>query len=70
MISDVKDNGIYTDKIYNFNLIEPTGYMINIIQTNMPYQNVAKYRIEYIELHIGDEQRIPLDFNGDILSFT
>ena len=69
MISGVKDNGNNTDILYTFTLTEP-GYLINIIATNILYQNVTKDRIEYIEFHIKDEHGEPIDFNGDVLSFT
>ena len=55
VISGAKDNGKDTDILYTFNLIEPPGYLINIIPTNILYQNVTKDRIEYIEFHIIDE---------------
>ena len=70
VISGVKDNGINTDILYTFTLTEPPGYLINIIPTNIMYQNVTKDRIEYIEFHIKDEHGKPLAFNGDVLSFT
>ena len=70
MISGAKDNGKDTDKLYTFNLTEPPGYLINIIPTNILYQNVTKDRIEYIEFHIKDEHGRPIDFNGDVISFT
>ena len=70
IISGAKDNGKDTDILYTFNLTEPPGYLINIILTNILYQNVTKDRIEYIEFHIKDEHRRPIDFNGDVLSFT
>ena len=70
IISGTKDNGIDTDILYTFNLTEPPGYLINIIPTNILYQNVTKYRIEYIEFYIKDEHGRPIDFNGDVLSFT
>ena len=70
VISGAKDNGKDTDILYTFNLTEPPGYLINIIPTNILYQNVTKDRIEYIEFHIKDEHGRPLDFNGDVLSFT
>ena len=70
VISGVKDNGKDTDILYTFNLTEPPGYLINIIPTNILYQNVTKDRIEYIEFHIKDEHGRPIDFNGDVLSFT
>ena len=70
VISGVKDNGEDTDILYTFNLTEPPGYLINIIPTNILYQNVTKDRIEYIEFHIKDEHGRPIDFNGDVLSFT
>ena len=44
--------------------------MINIIPTNIFYQNVTKNRIEHIEFHIKDEHGRPIDFNGDVLSFN
>ena len=70
VISGVKDNANNTDILYNFTLTKPPGYLINIIPTNILYQNVIKDRIEYIELHIKDEHGRPMDFNGDVLSFT
>ena len=70
VISGVKDNGNNTDILYTFTLTEPPGYLINIIPTNILYQNVAKDRIEYIEFHNKDEHGRPIDFNGDVLSFT
>ena len=71
VISGAKDNGKDTDILYTFNLTEPPGYLINIIPTNILYQNVTKKdRIEYIEFHIKDEHARPIDFNGDVLSFT
>ena len=70
IISGAKDNGKDTDIFYTFNLTERTGYMIINIPTNVLYQNVTKHRIEYIEFHIKDEHGRPIDFNGDVLSFT
>ena len=70
VISGVKDNGNNTDILYTFTLTEPPGYLINIIPTNILYQNVTKDRIEYKEFHIKDEHGRPIDFNGDVLSFT
>ena len=70
IISGAKDNGKDTDILYTFNLTEPPGYLINIITTNILYQNVTKDRIEYIEFHIKDEHGRPIDFNGDVLGFT
>ena len=70
VISGAKDNGKDTDILYTFNLTEPPGYLMNIIPTNILYQNVTKDRIEYIEFHIKDEHGRPIDFNGDVLSFT
>ena len=70
VISGVKDNGNNTDILYTFTLTEPPGYLINIIPTNILYQNVTKDRIEYIEFHIKDEHGRPIDFHGDVLSFT
>ena len=70
VISRVKDNGNNTDILYTFTLTEPPGYLINIIPTNILYQNVTKDRIEYIEFHIKDEHGRPIDFNGDVLIFT
>ena len=46
IISGVKDNGNDTDLLYTFNLIQPPGYMINIIPKNVLYQIVTKDRIE------------------------
>ena len=69
VISGVKDNGNNTDILYTFTLTEPPGYLINIIPTNILYQNLTKDRIEYIEFHIKEEHGRPLDFNGDVLSF-
>ena len=70
VISGVKDNSINTDILYTFTLTEPPGYLINIIPTNILYQNVTKNRIEKIEFHIKDEHGRPIDFNDDVLSFT
>ena len=70
VISGVKDNGNNTDILYTFTLTEPPGYLINFIPTNILYQNVNKDRIEYIEFHIKDECGRPIDFNGDVLSFS
>ena len=70
VISGVKVNGNNTDILYTFNLTEPPGYLINIIPTNISYQNITKDRIEYIEFHIKDEHGRPIDFNGDVLCFT
>ena len=70
VISGVKDNGKDTDILYTFTLTEPPGYLINIIPTTVLYQNITQDRIEYIEFHIKDEHGRPIDFNGDVLSFT
>ena len=70
IISGAKDKGKDTDIFYTFNLTEQTGYLINIIPTNILYQNVTKDRIEYIEFHIKDEHGRPIDFIGEVLSFT
>ena len=70
VISGAKNNGKDTDILYTFNLNEPPVYLINIIPTNILYQNVTKDRIEYIDFHIKDEHGRPIDFNGDVLSFT
>ena len=70
VISGVKDNGNSTDILNTFTLTEPPGYLINIIATNILYQNVTKDRTESIEFHIKDEHGRPIDFNGDVLSFT
>ena len=70
VISCVKDNGNNTDILYTFTLTEQPGSLINIIPTNILYQYVTKDRIEYIEFHIKDENGRPIDFNGDVLSFT
>ena len=67
IISGAKDNCNDTDILYTFNLTEPPGYLINIIPTKILYQNVTKYRIEYIEFHIKDEHGRPIDFNGVVL---
>ena len=69
VISGVKDNGNNTDILYTITLTEPPGYFINIIPTNILYQNVTKDRIVYIEFHIKDEHGRHIDFNGDVLSF-
>ena len=69
ILSGAKDNGKDTDILYTFNLTEPPGYLINIISTNILYQNVTKDRIEYIEFHIKDEHGRPIDFNGDCIKF-
>ena len=41
VISGANDNGKDTDILYTFNLTEPPGYRINIIPTNILYQNVT-----------------------------
>ena len=71
-ISGAKDNGKDTDILHTFNLREPTGYLINIIPTNILYQNVTKDRIEYIEFHIKNERGRPIDFKGEsyVLLYT
>ena len=69
LYQEQKDNGNETDILYTFSLIERAGYLINIRQTNVLYQDVTKERIEYIEFLIRDEQARPIDFNGDALSF-
>ena len=68
LISGVKDNSNNTDILYTFTLTEPSGNLINIIPTNILYQNVTKDRIEYIEFHIKDEHGRPVDFNGDVFN--
>ena len=70
VISGAKDNGNNTDILYTFTLSEPPGYLIKIISTKILYQNVTKDRKKYIEFHIKDEHGRPIDFNGDVLSFT
>ena len=70
VISGVKDNGNKTDILYTITLTEPPGYLINFIPTDILYQNETKYRIKYIEFHIKEELGRPIDFNGDVLSFT
>ena len=70
VISGATHNGNNTDILYTFILTEPPGYLINIIATNILYQNVTKDRIEYIEFHTKDEHGRPIAFNGDVLSFT
>ena len=62
IISGAKDNGKDRDILYTFNLTEPPGYLINIIPTNILYQNITKDRIEYIEFHIKEEYGRPIDF--------
>ena len=66
IISGAKDNDNDTDILYTFNLIEPPGYMINILPNNVLYQNVTKARREYTEFHIKDEYGRSIDFNGDV----
>ena len=63
-----KDNGNNRDIQYSFSLTEATGYLIDIIPTKIFYQNVTKYRMEYIEFQIKDEHGRPNNFNGDVLS--
>ena len=70
VISGVKDNGNNTDILYTFTLTQPPGYLKNFITTNILYQIIAEDIIEYIEFHIKDEHGRPIDFNGDVLSFT
>ena len=66
ILSGVKDNGNNTDTLYTFTLTEPPGYLVNIIPTNILYQNVTKDRIECFEFHIKDEHGSLIDFNGDV----
>ena len=68
VITAVKYNGNNTDILYTFTLTEPPGYLINI-PTNI-FNKVTKDRIEYIEFLVKDEHERPIDFNGDVLSFT
>ena len=49
----VKDKSKDTNIPYTFTLTEPPGYLVNIIPTNILYQNVTKDRIEYIEFQIN-----------------
>ena len=70
IISGAKDNGNDTDILYTFNLVEPPGYMISIIPNDVLYQKVTKDTIECNEFHIKDEYGRPIDFNGDVMSFT
>ena len=69
-ISGVKDNGNNIDVLYTFTLTEPPGYLINIIPTNILYQNVTKDRLEYIEFRIKDEHRRPINCSAVVLSST
>ena len=41
VISGVKNIGKNTDTLHTFTLTEPPGYLINIIPTNILYQNVT-----------------------------
>ena len=66
MLSGVKDNGKSTDILCTSSLTKPLGYLMNIIPTNILYQNVTKDRKEYIEFHIKDEHGRPIAFNGDV----
>ena len=68
--SGVKDNGNNTHILLTLNLIEPQVYLKNIIPNNVLCQSVTNEGIEYIEFHIRDEHGRPIDFDGDILSFT
>ena len=70
VISGVKFNCNNRDILYTLTLTEPPVNLINIIPTNILYQNVTKDRIGYIEFHIKDEHGRPIDFSGDVLSFT
>ena len=70
VISGVKDNENNTDIQNTFTLTEPPGYLKIFLRTNILYQNVTKDRIEYIEFHVKDDHGRPIDFNGDVLSFT
>ena len=46
VISGVKDNGSDTDILYDYNLKEPPGYLINFISSIMPHQIVTREGIE------------------------
>ena len=70
VISGVKDKCNNTDILYTFTLTEPPAYLLKILPTNILYQNVKKDRTEYTEFHIKDKHGGPIDFNGDVLSFT
>ena len=70
MIAAVKDNVNNTEILYTFTPTETPGLLICIIPTNVLYQNVTKERIENNEFRIKDEHRRPIDFNGDVLTFT
>ena len=69
-ISGVKHKCNNTNIQYTFTLTEPAGYLINIMPTNILYQNITKDRIDYIDINIKDEHGRPIGFNGDVLSFT
>ena len=56
LISGVRDNCKDTDILYTLTLTEPSGYLINIISTDILYQNVKKDRTEYFEIRIQTEQ--------------
>ena len=47
------------DILYTFTVTETPGYLINIIPTNILYQNVTEDSIEYTEFHIKDEHGRP-----------
>ena len=70
VISGVKNNGKSTDILYTFTLTEPPGYLKNIIPTNILYQKITKDNKDELKFHIKDEHGRPIDFNGDVLSFT
>ena len=70
IIFGAKDNCKDTDILYTFNITKPPGYLINIIPTNILYQIITRDKTEYIEFHIKDEYGRPIDFNGDVLSFS
>ena len=69
-IYGIKHNGYNSDIIYTFNLTEPPGYMKVIIPTNVLYRNVTTDRIQHIEFSARDQHGRPIDFIGDVLSFT
>ena len=54
--------------------ITQTYYILLLYQkhqvTNILYRKVTKDTKEYIEFHNKDEHGRPIDFNGDVLSFT
>ena len=70
VIPQAKDSDNDADIMISIRIIEPLGYIINIIPDNVLYQIVTKDRIENIEVGVKDDYCKSPNFIGDILGFT